>query len=77
MTVATAVAVGTSSNDHYYYCVEDGFSAESLIKFLKDELGEEFPWISFLNVEPLNWDKSTLDINKVFNSIYTELDKIE
>ncbi len=76
MSRATAIAIGTSSNDHYYYCVEDGFSAESLVKFLKDKLGDEFPWINFLNVEPLNWDKSTLDIDEVFDEVYKEMDKI-
>jgi len=76
MTRATAISVRTTSGDSYLFCEEDGFNAESLTQFLKEQLDEEFPWINDIKIESHGWDKNTLKLSKVFGSIYEELDKI-
>ncbi len=76
MSKATAVSVRTESGDYYLWCEEDGFTSESLTKFLKEKLGDEFPWVNSIEIDALGWDKSTLSINKVFGAVYAELDKI-
>ncbi len=75
--MATAIYVHTESGDDYLFCEEDGFTSESLIKFLKDKMGDEFPWIGMLFIKGLNWDSDSLDLHPVWYEIGQELDKVE
>jgi hypothetical protein len=74
-TIATAIYVRTESGDGYLFCEEDGFTAEGLIKFLRDALYTEYAWIANFDIVALNWDEDTLDINAVWEDIQKELDK--
>ena len=75
--VATAISIKTESGDDYLFLQEDGFSVESMIDFLKKELGDEYPWISSIHFATVGWNSSKLDISKVFANIYAEVDKLD
>ena len=75
MSIATAISVTTQSGDSYLFCEDDGFSSDSLVKYLKDTLADEFIWIDRINVEAHGWDVNTLNIDEVLDVVYKEMDK--
>ena len=74
--IATAINIKTCSGDCHLFCEPDGFIAEGLIVYLKQEFKDEYPWIEEIGVKALNWDIKTLNIDDVFEDIYNELDKL-
>ena len=68
--IATAISVKTCSGDSYLFCEPDGFIAEGLVVFLKQEFEDEYQWIEEVAVEALGWDIDTLSIDEVFDDIY-------
>ena len=73
--MATAIFIYVESGDDHLFCVEDGFSSESLIKFLKDKMKDEFQYIEMLYIKGLNWDETTCDLHPVWYEISKELNK--
>jgi len=74
-TIATAISVHTESGERYLFCEEDGFTEEGLIKFLREQLGDEYPWISDWDIVGLNWDSGTIDPYIVWKDLQEELDR--
>ena len=72
MSKATAINLKTLEGNDYLFCEEDGFSSESLVNFLREQLGKEFTWIEDIKVEILGWDKTTLNLQEVYNEILKE-----
>lgn len=65
--MATSIAIVTESTDHYNYSVDKDLTAEEAIEYIKDALGEEAPYASYVSVVlsngnevPLHFDFFTL-----------------
>ena len=69
---ATAINVTMLDGNEYLFCEDEGFSSESLVKFLKEQLGSEFEWIETIKAESHGWDITTLNLQEVLDEVYKE-----
>lgn len=72
---ATSIHIITESSDHYNYLEEIEFTTESLIDWLKEQLGDEFAYISNISIQTLGYDEDNIDLKSVYKAIDKALEE--
>jgi len=69
MSKSTAISVTTESSDHYLFLEPRELNRDTLIEVLKNELGDEFNWISDFTIESSGYDFPEKDESEAWDIV--------